>query len=180
MDIPNSISSVNYYKDANVDTLQGNDIYEHLRNFIHIGEHAADIVGEIILVISWHNLSQPMSFTFTSDDDGRQKHAIIVENASFEGYNWQYKMTITDEGPSDMNNENTALQIFWDKNPIKGIAMLNPYNIDRTTDPQYAESMYRIDYSEGGEMGYSHHMIVTIDGSATGRSVNQSLLTFDH
>lgn len=164
VDIPSSISSVNYYKDANVDTLQGNDIYEHLRNFIHIGEHAADIIGEIIIVISWHNLSQPMSFTFTSDDDGRQKHVDIVENASFEGNNWQYKMTITDEGVSDINNENTALQIFWDKNPIKGIAMLNPYNIDRTTDPQFAQTMYRIDYSEGGEMGYSHHMIVTIDG----------------
>jgi hypothetical protein len=162
VDIPNSISSASYYKDANVDTLQGNDIYEHLRNFIHIGEHAADIVGEIILVISWHNLSQPMSFTFISEDDGRPKHVVIVENATFEGYTWQYKMTITDEG-NDEKSENTAMQIFWDKNPIKGIAMLNPYNIDRTTDPEFAETMYRIDYSEGGELGYSHHMIVTID-----------------
>ncbi|MEZ5082730.1 MAG: hypothetical protein R2750_04700 [Bacteroidales bacterium] len=163
VDIPSSISSISYYKDANIDTLQGNDIYEHLRTFIHIGECAADIVGEIILVISWHNLSQPMSFTFTSDDDNRLKHVDIIENATFEGYTWQYKMTITDEGPSE-NIENTALQIFWDKYPIKGIAMLNPYNIDRTTNPIYAQTMYRIEYSEGGEAGYSHHMIVTIDG----------------
>ena len=162
VDIPNSISSVSHYKDANVDTLQGNDIYEHLRTFIHIGEAASDIVGGMILVISWHNLSQPMSFTFVSDDDGRPKNVVIIENAPFEGYTWQYKMTITDEGAD--KNENTALQIFWDKSPIKGIAILNPYNIDRTTDPIYAESMYRIDYSEGGEMGYTHHMIVTIDG----------------
>lgn len=164
VDIPDCISSMYNYKDSNVDTLQGNDIYEHLRTFIHVGEHAADIVGEIILVISWHNLSQPMSFTFTSDDDDRLKHVVIVENATFEGYQWQYKMTITDEGPATNDNENTALQIFWDKNPIKGIAILNPYNIDRTTDPEFIETMYRIDYSEANEMGYSHHMIVTIDG----------------
>jgi hypothetical protein len=55
------------------------------------------------------------------------------------------------------------MQIFWNKNPIQGIALLNPYNIDRTTDPEYEETMYRIDYSEAGEMGYAHHMIVTID-----------------
>ena len=165
VDIPSSISSAYVYKDANIDTLQGNDIYNHLRTFIHVGEHAAEIVGEIILVIAWHNLSQPMSFTFTSDDDGRLKHVEIVENATFEGYEYQYKMTITDEGPATTdNNENTALQIFWDKNPIKGVAMLNPYNIDRTTDPEFVETMYRIDYSEAGELGYAHHMIVTIDG----------------
>ena len=163
VDIPSSISSVSYYKDVKIDTLQGDDIYEHLRTFIHIGENAAEIVGEIILVISWHNLSQPMSFTFTSDDDNRLKHVDIIENATFDGYTWQFKMTITDEGPSE-NTQNTALQIFWDKNPIKGIALLNPYNIDRTTNPIYAETMYRIDYSEGGELGYSHHMTVTIDG----------------
>ncbi|MCD4694634.1 MAG: hypothetical protein K8S16_00225 [Bacteroidales bacterium] len=163
VDIPSSISSAYMYKDSNVDTLQGEDVYEHMRTFIWVGEHAADIVGEIILVISLHNLSQPMSFTFISDDDGRLKHVDIIENAVFEGYTWQYKMTITDEGPGTSENENTALQIFWDKNPIKGVALLNPYNIDRNTNPEYIETMYRIDYSEGGELGYSHHMIVTID-----------------
>ncbi|MCF8368560.1 MAG: hypothetical protein K9G76_05920 [Bacteroidales bacterium] len=164
VDIPNSISSSYLYKDSDLDTLQGADIYQHMRTFIHVGEHAADIVGDIILVISWHNLSQPMSFTFTSEDDGRLKHVDIIENATFEGYTWAYKMTITDEGPGDSGNENTALQIFWDKNPIKGIALLNPYNIDRNTNPKFLETMYRIDYSEEGDLGYEHHMIVTIDG----------------
>lgn len=165
VDIPSSISSAYSYKDANVDTLQGNDIYQHLRTFIHVGEHAADITGDIILTIALHNLSQPMQFTFTSDDDGRPKHVVITEGAVFEGTNWQYKMTITDEGPAtnDVSN-NTAIQVFWNKAPIKGIAILNPYNIDRNTDPMFADAMYRIDYSETGELGYEHHMIVTIDG----------------
>lgn len=163
VDIPNSISSAYAYKDSNTDTLQGNDVYEHLRTFIYVGEHAADMVGEIMLVIGWHNLSQPMSFTFTSNDDGRLKHVNIIEDVDFEGRNWQYRMTIIDQGTGGDVQENTAMQVFWDKNPIRGIALLNPYNIDRTTDPSYAATMYRIDYSEAGEMGYAHHMIVTID-----------------
>jgi hypothetical protein len=167
VDIPDAISSTSTYKSSNGDTLQGNAIYEHMRTFIHVGEHAADIVGDIIVTIALHNLSQPMSFTFVSEDDGRLKHVIIIENASFEGSTWQYKMTITDEGPAEADNENTALQIFWNKSPIKGIALLNPYNIDRNTNPVFAGTMYRIDYSEGGELGYTHHMIVTLDSLPT-------------
>jgi hypothetical protein len=161
VDIPSSISSYSFYKDSNVDTLQGNDIYNHLRTFIYVGESAAGIVGDIILAIGLYNLNQPISFSFTSEDDGRLKQVEIIENAVFENYTWQYKMTITDEGQDA--NENTAMQIFWDKNPIKGIALLNPYNIDRNTDPIFMETMYRIDYSEAGNFGYTHHMIVTID-----------------
>ena len=41
-----------------VDTLNGNDIYEHLANFIYVGEEAAEIVQNIISVISTYNLSQ--------------------------------------------------------------------------------------------------------------------------
>lgn len=164
VDIPNSISSAYAYKDANIDTLQGNDIYQNLRTFIHVGEGAADLVGQMILGITLYNLSQPMEFTFTSDDDGRLKHVVIIANAGFEGKTWQYKLTITDEGPATSETENTAMQIFWDKNPIRGIAILNPYNIDRNTDPKFMATMYRIDYSEAGELGFEHHMIVTIDG----------------
>ena len=165
VDIPNSISGTSYYKSTNVDTLQGNDIYEHMRTFIWIGEQAGDIVSEIIYVISLHNLSQPMSFSYTSDDDGRVKNVVIIENSEFEGVVWEYQMTITDDGSDAISgNENTAMQIFWNKSPIKGIAILNPYNIDRTTDPEFIDTRYRIDYSEAGELGYEKHMIVSIAG----------------
>lgn len=171
VDIPSSISSYAYYKDSKIDTLQGNDIYNHLRTFIYVGENAADIVGDIILAIGLYNLNQPMSFSFTSEDDGRLKQVVIIENAVFEDYTWQYKMTITDEGTTI--EENIAMQIFWDKNPIKGVALLNPYNIHRNTDPKFMETMYRIDYSEAGEFGYTHHMIVTIDGLPLENPVTQ-------
>ena len=164
VDIPSSLSSPVTYKSTNIDTLQGDAIYGHLTNFIHIGEHAADLVSDIILTIALHNMSQPMELTFISDDDGRPKHLVISENATFEGALWQYKMTVTDVGTSIDLSTSIALQIFWNKNPIKGIAILNPYNINRNLDPAIASAMYRIDYSEGGEFGYSHHMIVTLAG----------------
>ncbi len=162
VDIPDALSGTNYFKDSNVDTLQGNDIYQHMRTFIYVGDQAADIVNEIIHVIAVNNLNQPMSFSFISDDDGRTKHVVIIENSVFEGITWEYQMTITDEGAESFDN--TALQIFWNKNPIKGIALLNPYNIDRTTSEDYKEAMYRIDYSEIFEFGYETHMIVTLTG----------------
>ncbi len=164
VDIPSSLSGDDYLKSTNGDTLQGDDIYQHTRSFIWVGEHAADIVNEIIQVIGQNNLNEPMSFNFVSDDDGRVKHVVIVDNASFEGQIWEFQMTITDEGPASAKSGNTAMQIFWNRSPIKGVSIINPYNLDHTTELQYEESMYRIDYSEAGELGYEHHMIVTLAG----------------
>lgn len=162
VDIPDAISGADYFKDSNVDTLQGNDIYQHMRTFIYIGDQAAGMVNEIIHVIAGNNLSQPMSFSYVSDDDGRTKHVVIIENSFFEGVTWEYQMTITDED-SEVS-DNTAMQIFWNKNPIKGISIVNPYNLDRTISTDYEETMYRIDYSEAFELGYERHMIVAITG----------------
>ncbi|GAB4330442.1 MAG: hypothetical protein Kow00127_22580 [Bacteroidales bacterium] len=164
VEIPSSISSGVTYKQSQVDTLQGDDIYNHLRTFIWVGDHAAEVVSDIIQVIALHHLSQPMEFSFTSDDDGRLKHVVIVANATFEGVTWEYKLTMTDAEPAISSGDNIAMQIFWNKSPIKGVSLINPWNLDRTTDPEYVDVMYRIDYSEAGELGYEQHMIVTIDG----------------
>jgi hypothetical protein len=171
IDIPSSISSNVRTKSANIDTLKGNDVYEHLRNFIRIGEHAADVVNDIMGVIKKYNLSQPLQFSFTSDDDERPKYVSIVENAAFEGQTWEYKMTITDEGTDTAVSNSIALQVFWNKKPIRGIAILNPYNIDRRTDATYAEVMYRVDYSEAGELAFERHMIVALTGFPLGDPV---------
>ncbi|NOX47727.1 MAG: hypothetical protein GXO89_12200 [Chlorobi bacterium] len=164
VDIPSSLSGDDYLKSTNGDTLQGDDIYQHTRTFIWIGENAADIVNEIITVISVNELNEPMSFNFVSDDDGRVKHVVITEDPSFEGQVYEFQMTITDEGQASADIGSTALQIFWNRSPVKGTAIINPYNLDRTTEPMYEETMYRIDYSEAGELGYEHHMIVTLAG----------------
>lgn len=164
VDIPSSLSGDDYLKSTNGDTLQGDDIYQHTRTFIWIGENAADIVNKIITVISVNELNEPMSFNFVSDDDGRTKHVVITENPNFEGHVYEFQMTITDEGPAIADIGSTALQIFWNRNPIKGTAIISPYNLDHTTGLIYEETMYRIDYSEAGELGYEHHMIVTLAG----------------
>lgn len=164
VDIPNSLSSVTSLKSTEVDTVSGNLIYFHLRSFIWIGEHAADLVGGIILAIVIYDLDHPMSFSFTSNADGRVKQVDVVEDAMYQGQMWQYKLTITDQGELSNETGNTAMQIYWNNHPIKGIAILNPYHIDRTIDPIMQDVMYRVDYSEAGEMGYAYQMIVSITG----------------
>jgi hypothetical protein len=164
VDIPNSLSNASD-KASKDDVLDGNDIYGHLTTFIAVGEGAADIVQGIMRAIRRYDLDQAMSFSFESDEDGRTKSVVIIENSSFEGQIWEYQLTMKDE------DGGTALQVFWNNSPVKGIAILNPYNIDRTTVNEWSQSeqwtdentMYRVDYSEA-ETDYEAQMIVYISG----------------
>ncbi len=156
VDIPNSISN-NASKVDKDGVLNGNDIYGHLTNFIAVGEGAADIVQEIITAIRIYDLDQAMTFSYQSDDDGRTKHVVIIENSEFEGQVWEYQLTITDE------DGGKGMQIFWNNSPVKGISIINPYNLDRTTNDEWNDenTMYRVDYSEA-EIDYEAQMIVYI------------------
>lgn len=162
VDIPSSISNSTVKSDKDF-ALSGDDIYSHLTTFIAVGEGAADIVQDIIWAIRIYDLDQAMSFSYESDDDGRTKHVEIIENSEFEGTVWEYQLTTTDE------DGGKALQVFWNNNPIKGIALLNPYNIDRTSVNEWSQeeqwtdenTMYRVDYSED-EVDYEARMIVYI------------------
>ncbi len=162
VDIPSSISNA-ANKATKDDVLDGNDIYEHLTTFIAVGEGAADIVQDIMRAIREYDLDQAMTFSFQSDDDGRTKHVVIIENSEFEGQMWEYQLSMTDE------DGGKAMQIFWNNSPVKGIAILNPYNIDRTTVNEWSQeeqwtdenTMYRVDYSEAGTY-YEAEMTVYI------------------
>ncbi|UCG26649.1 MAG: hypothetical protein JSV24_06615 [Bacteroidales bacterium] len=166
VDIPDAISRESIVKKSAplVDTLQGNEIYEHLSNFIAIGEGAADIVQEIIFAIAVYGINKPMYFPFEGDDDGRIKNLEVVENSSFDGASWEFQLTITDAESESNADGGKAIQVFWNRNPVKGIAVLKPYNIDRTHHLNAADAIFRIDYSEAGERGYDAHMIVYIAG----------------
>ncbi|MBN3034772.1 MAG: hypothetical protein JW861_04245 [Bacteroidales bacterium] len=159
VEIPDALSG-KMYKSTQVDTLQGDDIYAHMRNFIFIGGHAAMTVNEIIFAISFYQINHPMTFTFISQEDQRLKQVVVIENAFFEGLNWEFEMTVTDIDPDQEPEDGKALQIFWNRNPIKGIAIMNPYNINRIGFSGHPEIMYRIDYSEAQELGYERHMVV--------------------
>jgi hypothetical protein len=161
VEIPSSISTAYSLKSGQVDTLKGNDIYQMLGAFIAVGEHGAELAQNIMLSIAVLNLNRPLELTFISDADGRNKHVKIVENAHFEETIWQYRMTIADIEDGDSK---FGLQVFWSWNPLKGIAILNPWNLDRNTEAEYAETNFRIDYSEAGNLGYEAHMFVSFSG----------------
>ena len=170
VDIPSAISDENLvssrYANARTkeDTVQGNDIYEHLGTFIHVGEASAEIVEDLIFGIRVYNINRPLTLTYESDDDGRTKTLVVEENPDFEGSTWEYVLTVTDTDSEGNEDGGKALQIFWNRSPIKGIAILKPYNINRDENPSAEDAIIRIDYSEGGELGYDAHMIVSIAG----------------
>jgi hypothetical protein len=159
VEIPGSISSSADLKNTQVDTLQGNQIYEHLRTFIAVGEFGAELTQNVMLAIATYNLNRSLEITFISDEDGRSKHISIIENVSFEAITWQYRLTMT-----DVESYGIGMQVFWSLLPLKGIAIINPYNLNRNTEVIYEDTHFRTDYSEAGELGYDAHMIVSISG----------------
>ena len=165
VDIPTALSQEpSTQKSAQVDTLRGNVIYYHLSTFINVGDHGAEIVRDIIHAISSFNINSAMSLSYESDDDGRTKNLEVVENVAFDGGTWEFQLTITDadsEGNADGGN---AIQIFWNRNPIDGIAILKPYNIDRNIEDEFADAMFRIDYNEEGTQEYDAYMMVYVTG----------------
>ena len=164
VDIPDAISrsGATNARMADVDTIKGNDIYEHLGNFIAIGESAAEIVEDIIYSIATYQINRPMILTYQSDEDQRSKTLRVQEKIMFESQEWDYSLTITDSDSEGNPDGGKAIQIFWNLHPLKGVALLKPYNIDRLNDEGLGNAIFRIDYSETGEHGYDAHMIVSI------------------
>lgn len=165
VDIPDAISNIGQDKNTKStqgDTLNGNEIYENLRTFIAVGEGASNIVNAIITVIAVHDINEPISLTYTSDEDGRAKHLEVIESSSFDGQNWEFQMTISDAGSQGETDQGNGLQVFWNQSPVKGIAILKPYNINRTENANAPDAMFKIAYSEAGEGGYSNQMTVEI------------------
>ena len=166
VEIPSSLksSTLKTTKSTQGDVMTGNEIYEHLTNFIAAGDEAAKIVEAVIKTIRTYNLSQPMSFSYEGDDDGRTKNAVIVADSEFEGTTWNYQMTITDADSEGNDDGGVAMQIFWNVGTVEGVAIMKPYNIDQDTEDMFSHAMFRIDYSEAGNNGYEQEMTVYISG----------------
>lgn len=171
VDIPSSLSNQNSISNGRIsgkikeDTLQGNDIYLHLNTFIAVGEGAAELVEEFITGIRKHKIDRIQSLTYTSDDDNRTKNLIVLSNVTFEDKAWDYQLTVTDADSENQADGGKALQIFWNKSTlVKGIAIVKPYNCDRTHNTNAQDAVFRIDYTEGGALGYDAQMEVSISG----------------
>ncbi len=162
VNIPDAISSSVTNRATQSDTLDGNQIYAHLRNFIAVGEEAANIVENIIFSIAVYDINEAMSLTYTGDDDQREKNLVVLENQTYEGVSYQYQLTVTDAQSESNADGGKALQVFWNTNPTEGVALFKPYNIDRNSNTAQQNAMFRIDYSETGSMNYDKHMIVSI------------------
>jgi hypothetical protein len=163
VDIPSSLSRNEMAgKDTKADTLNGNIIYYHLSTFIYAAEKSAEFVQQIMVAISVYNINHPMSFSYMSAEDSRIKNVVVIENSQFQGTTWQFQLTITDAQSETNPDGGKALQIFWNTNPVKGIAVLKVYNADRVNWVNYPETMYSVYYSEAGEGGYSNQMIVSL------------------
>jgi hypothetical protein len=155
VDIPSAISSdqVQTKSGTNGDTLKGGDIYNHLRTFINVGEKSAELIGEIISAIRSYGLNNAMEFTFTSKEDGRQKKCVIVEGITYNDKKYQYKLTITD-------SSEYAMQVLWNTKPVEGIAILNPYNINR--NELKTGALYMLEYGDSTLATYDKFMVVSI------------------
>ncbi len=149
VDVPNSLTKTPA-KASKDDVLNGNDIYGHLSTFIAVGEGSADIVQSIMRSIRQYDLDQAMSFSYQSDEDGRTKNVVIIENSEFEGTNWEYELTMTDADSETNSDGGKAMQIFWNNSPVKGTAILKPFNLNKNDQDVWSDenTMYRIDYSE--------------------------------
>ena len=147
------------------DILQGNDIYEHLGNFIAIGDAAAEIAEEIVIGLHKYKIDRILSLSYTSDDDHRVKNLLVESNVEFEGKLWEYQLTVTDAESEGNPDGGKAMQVFWNKGrPIMGVAILKPYNIDRDENPEMGDALVRIDYTEESTRGYDAEMEVFISG----------------
>jgi hypothetical protein len=139
-------------------------VYLHLATFIHVGESGAEIVEDIIKGIARYDINKPLTLSYESDDDGRIKNLEVVENVFYDGVNWEFQLTMTDARSESNEDGGMGMQIFWNRSPKKGIAVLKPFNIDRNSRDYFSSALFRIDYSEAGEYGYDAHMIVAVSG----------------
>lgn len=159
IDVPDAISSPTLqarYGESQGDGIKGSEVYKHLRVFINVGEGAADFVKKIMSAIRKHNINKAMSFTFTSNDDQRVKAVRVIQNAVLNSKTWEFKLTMKDADSS------MALEIFWDRNPVKGIATVCPKNLNRNETMDTAVH-YQVDYTESDSV-YEKRMIVSVSG----------------
>lgn len=166
VDIPDAISNDQFksskLKSTQDDTLNGNEIYQNLAYFIAIGEGAADIVEAIIFHIRLYNIQSVLELTYTSDDDNRVKRLVVEQGAEYNERNWEYMLTITDVDSETEEDGGIGMQVFWNNNPIEGIALIKPYNLDRINDADAGDAMFSVEYSEKGMDNYEAYMMIEI------------------
>jgi hypothetical protein len=178
VDIPSSLSNADLkstsLKSTAMDTLNGNHIYAYLNVFIAVGEGAADMVEAVMWHIRAYKIENVISLTYTSQDDQRVKNLDVISNVDFQGRTWEYQLTITDAESEGNPDGGIGMQILWNKEPIEGIAIFKPYNIDRNKHEGNPNAMASIEYSENSTDQYDSYMTVELAGFPFVNSVPQN------
>ena len=64
--------------------------------------------------------------------------ATVKENLTASGKTWEYGLQIKDKA-----DDAVAMQVFWNNSPIKGFALMNVYEVDRSGhDSSYSILLY--------------------------------------
>ena len=140
--------------------IEGEEIYAALPHFIRLGEASAEIVEASLFVGAILETLNIRSYTLDEGDDGRAKRFDISENVVRAGVPYQYEMTLI-----DVEDNELALQVLWNTNPVVGVGILRPYYIDRIENEDI-EGFVRINYSEDDPI-YDATMTVAISGVET-------------
>ncbi|MEM9327034.1 MAG: hypothetical protein AAGA85_15305, partial [Bacteroidota bacterium] len=171
LDVPSSlksgssqgrISSTFETSGVSEDNIDGKGVYELLRYFIFLGEASSKIVQGIIFHIATLQIYEVTSLSYISDDDDREKNLDVFEGGSYDGQSYEYSLLLTDIGSQDNDDGGIALRVYWNRSPIKGVAVMVPYNLDREETPEDNGTVYRIDYDETGSSAYEATMTVAI------------------
>lgn len=159
IDVPSSISSSSL-KAASTDTLPGNKIYSMLRAFVYVGNVSGAIVKDFMAVIAAYHIDRPMQITYTSYDDNRLKTLTVTEKQVHGQITFDYKMVV-----ADAENNEVGLELYWNRAPISGTAIIKGYNLNRTKTKD-KNATVNISYSEANA-AYEKTMEVTIVGLDT-------------
>jgi len=168
VDIPNALSNTNFksttFKGTEADTVNGNMIYGNLNTFIAVGEAAADIVVASIWAIHFYEIEDVIFLSYTSDEDKRVKNLEVIKDVEFRNRTWEYQMIITDAESEGNDDGGIGMEIFWNTDPIEGIALFKPYNLNRKDKEMGPDAIAAIEYSEKGTGDYETYMIIEIAG----------------
>jgi hypothetical protein len=171
VEIPSSISTIDESAGGRIggrmkdDSIKGSHIYKHLGTFIAIGKGSAKLVEDLIEGIRKYKIDHVMSMTFKGDDDNRTKNLVVVADVPYEGVTWDYELTVTDADSEGEADGGKAIQIFWNNStPVKGIAIIKPYNCDRPKNINSPDAMFRVNYTEEPSAAYDAQMEVLISG----------------
>ncbi len=144
------------------DDFNGRNIYQLLRLFIRIGEASGNTVEDIITGIRRFNITDVISLSYESDEDGRVKNLVVFENVTYEGKDYEYQLIVTDADSEGNEDGGIGMEVFWNSAPVEGVAILKPFNINRNEEARNSEVLYKIEYMDDSDLGYDSHMIVSI------------------